>query len=165
MNTSGQGGNGARGGRPGNGSATGAARPPADAAGEVELALIGAGVRIKGDVEADIDLQIEGQVHGDVRCNTLILDERGIVNGSIVADRVRVAGLVEGGIEATDLAVEAGAHIKGDVSYSRLRISNGGIFEGTMTHRPLVEESGEEERLKLVSGDGTAKSQRVHYID
>jgi len=165
MNTSGQGGNGARGGKPGNGSAPGGGRGAADSADDSEVALIGAGVRIKGDVEADIDLQIDGQVHGDVRCNTLILNENGIVSGSIVADRVRVAGLVEGGIEATDLAVEAGAHIKGEVSYSRLRISNGGIFEGTMTHRPLAEEGGEEERLKLVSGDGAGKPQRVHYIE
>jgi len=164
MNTSGQGGNGVRGGKPSNGSAAGGPAT-ADAADDGDIALIGAGVRIKGDVEADIDLQIDGQVHGDVRCNTLILNENGVVSGSIVADRVRVAGLVEGGIEATDLAVEAGAHIKGEVSYSRLRISNGGIFEGTMTHRPLAAETGEEERLKLVSGDGGAKPQRVHYIE
>jgi cytoskeletal protein CcmA (bactofilin family) len=168
MSTSGH---GARGGRPGPGGAAG------DPAPSGEVAVIGAGVTIKGDVEAEIDLQIDGIVHGDVRCGTLIVNERGLVSGSIVAERVRVAGHVDGGIEATDLAVEAGAHIKGDISYSRLRVSNGGVFEGTMTHRPLAEEPTEAERLKLVNGgaggggvstsssDAPPKPQRVHYID
>jgi len=160
MNTTGQGGNAGRGNKPSN-----ATPAPADGPTEIDVAVIGAGVRIKGDVEADIDLQIDGHVQGDVRCGTLILNEHAVISGSIVADRVRVAGLVEGGIEAIDLAVEAGAHIKGEVSYSRLRISNGGIFEGTMTHRPIPAESGEEERLKLVSGEAPSKPQRVHYID
>ena len=163
MSTSG---NGARGNRSGPGGAA------EGSAGEV--AVIGAGVTIKGDVEADVDLQIDGTIHGDVRCSTLIVNERGLVAGSIAADRVRVAGRVDGGIEATDLAVEAGARIKGDITYSRLRVSNGGVFEGTMTHRPLVEETADAERLKLVNGTGggaitaaaeAPKPQRVHYID
>jgi cytoskeletal protein CcmA (bactofilin family) len=136
---------------------------PADA----ETATIGAGVTIKGDVEAEVDLQINGRVDGDVRCATVILDERAVVTGSIVAERVRVAGRVEGGIEATDLALEAGAHVKGDVTYTRLRISNGGIFEGTMKHRARAEEpAAETERLKVVNGTGDApQPQRVHYIE
>lgn len=158
MSTSGQIGNGARGGRPGGG---------ADGAASGEIGVIGAGVTIKGDVEAEVDLQIDGQVHGDVRCATLILTDRALVAGSITAERVRVSGRVEGGIEATDLAIEAGALIRGEVSYSRLRVSNGGVLEGTMTHRPLAEEPTEAERLKLVNtnGDAPAKPQRVHYIE
>lgn len=167
MTTSGQ---GARGGRPGPGG------PAGDASASGEVAVIGAGVTIKGDVEAEVDLQIDGTIHGDVRCGTLIVNERGLVSGSITAERVRVAGHVDGGIEATDLALEAGAHIKGDITYSRLRVSNGGVFEGTMTHRPLPQEGTEAERLKLVNGggggstassssDAPPKPQRVHYID
>lgn len=167
MSTSGH---GARGGRPSTGAVG------ADGSTSGQIALIGAGVTIKGDVEAEIDLQIDGQVQGDVRCGTLILANGAVVAGSITAERVRIAGQVDGGIEATDLAIEAGAHIKGDVSYSRLRVSNGGIFEGTMTHRPLAEEPTEAERLKLVNGGGggssssssseaPAKPQRVHYIE
>lgn len=148
------------------GGGTGSGTDGAVPVGE-ETATIGAGVTIKGDVEAEVDLQINGRVDGNVRCGTVILDERAVVTGSIVAERVRVAGRVEGGIEATDLALEAGAHVKGDVTYSRLRISNGGIFEGTMKHRSLVEEPAETERLKVVNGTGDPKQQqqKVHYIE
>jgi cytoskeletal protein CcmA (bactofilin family) len=164
MNTSGQGGNGTRNGKPVN-NGTASAGESVNGVTEIEVAVIGPGVRIRGDVEADVDLQIDGEVFGDVRCDTVLLSEGGVVSGSITAQRIRVAGRVEGGIEAADVAIEASARIKGEVSYSRLRISNGGIFEGTMTHRPLAAQgAGEEEKLKLVSPDG-AKPQRVHYID
>jgi cytoskeletal protein CcmA (bactofilin family) len=166
MSTSGQIGNGAaRGGRSAGAGAGGSGAEGGGAPGG-EIGVIGAGVTIKGDVEAEIDLQIDGMVHGDVRCGTLILSERALVAGSITAERVRVSGRVEGGIEATDLAIEAGALIRGEVSYSRLRVSNGGILEGTMTHRPLAEEPTDAERLKLVNnGDAPSKPQRVHYIE
>ena len=123
-----------------------------------EISIIGNDITITGNIEAEVDLHIEGTVHGDVRCVTLILGERSAVMGSIYAERVRVAGTVEGGIETTDLAIEAVARVKGDVTYSRLRIANGGIVQGTLTHKPLP-----ETKLTLVEGD--ADQAKVHYID
>ena len=127
------------------------------------IAVIGSGITITGSVDADVDLQIDGRVMGDVRCGTLLLSEDALVTGNIFADRVRLSGQVDGGIEATDVAIEPGAQIKGEISYSRLRISNGGIFEGSMTHRPLQEE-GEGERLKLVEQDARSPV-KAHHID
>ena len=129
-------------------------------AAETVMSVIGTGILVTGNIEAQVDLHIEGRVVGDVRCVTLILGERGSVTGSIFAERVRVSGSVEGGIETTDLAIEASAKVKGDVIYSRLRIANGGVIAGSMTHKPLDESA----RLKLVETDEAAKP-RVHYIE
>ena len=87
---------------------------------------------------------------GDVRCSTLVLGERSSVKGKVLAERVKVAGVIDGAIETTDLAVEATARVKGDVSFSRLRVATGGVIEGSMTHRPMAEPTAEESRLKLV---------------
>lgn len=130
------------------------------AAEEEVLSVIGTGILVTGNIEAEVDLHIEGAVVGDVRCATLILGERGTVTGSIFAERVRVSGTVEGGIETTDLAIEASAKVKGDVTYSRIRIANGGVIAGTMTHKPLDETA----RLALVESE-PAKAARVHYIE
>ena len=60
---------------------------PKDAAPqEPAISVIGAGISITGSVEADVDLQIDGRVMGDVRCGTLLLSENGVVAGNIVAD-------------------------------------------------------------------------------
>ena len=141
------------------------AAPAAATPREMPMSVIGSDILVTGNIEAEVDLHIEGRVQGDVRCSTLILGERSSVVGSIFAERVRVAGTIEGAVETTDLAIEATARVKGEVTYSRLRIANGGIIEGTMTHKPLDESA----MLKLVeepgakAGAGTAG--KVHYFE
>ena len=136
---------------------------------EAQLSVIGADILVTGNIEAEVDLQIEGRIVGDVRCATLILGERSSVSGSIYAHRVRVSGMVEGSVETVDLAIEASARVKGDVSYSRLRIANGGVIEGSMVHRPLTDEQAAElNRLKLVpetAPPASAAPPKVHYIE
>lgn len=128
------------------------------------MSVIGADILVKGDIEAEVDLHIEGRVQGDVRCATLILGERSSLTGNIFAERVRVSGTVEGGIETTDLAIESTARVKGDVTYSRLRIANGGIVQGSMTHKPLDEAAAEDASLKRVEAEPKAKP-KVHFIE
>jgi cytoskeletal protein CcmA (bactofilin family) len=125
------------------------------------MSVIGADILVTGNIEAEVDLHIEGRVQGDVRCATLILGETSSVVGKIFAERVRVSGTVEGAINTTDLAIESSARVKGEVTYSRLRIGNGGIVEGTMTHKPLEESTG----LKLVEESDTSGQAKVHYIE
>lgn len=117
-----------------------------DAADKNSASLIGPDIVITGNIEALSDLQIEGQVNGDVRCSTLVLGENGAISGSIFADRVRVVGSIDGSVQAKDLAVEATGRVVGDIIYERLKIVNGGIVEGNMKCRP-AQESG---KLKLV---------------
>jgi len=86
----------------------------------------------------------------------------------VFAERVRVSGTVEGGIETTDLAIESTARVKGDVTYSRLRIANGGIIQGSMTHKPLDESVAEDAKLELAEAAPRAKPEakpKVHFIE
>ena len=114
-----------------------------------QMSVIGADITITGNIEASVDLHIEGRVNGDVRCATLILGESSSVTGKIFADRVRVSGAVDGAIETKDLAVEATARVTGDIAYDRLRVANGGILEGQMRRKPVEEPAGDN-KLKLV---------------
>jgi cytoskeletal protein CcmA (bactofilin family) len=155
------------------GPATAARNGAGDAAGEENLmSVIGADILITGNIEAQVDLHIEGKVVGDVRCATLILGERSTVTGSVYAERVRVSGMVEGAIETTDLAIEATARVQGDVTYSRLRIANGGVIHGSMIHKPLADEAPDTARLKLVEAAPeiqapapTPAPPKVHHIE
>lgn len=128
------------------------------------MSVIGHGIVVTGNIEAEVDLHIEGRVQGDVRCATLILGDRGMVTGNVFAQRVRVSGVVEGGIETVDLAIEAAARVKGDVTYSRLRIANGGIVAGTMIHKPLEEGAAPAPNLNLVESE-PKEAPKVHYIE
>jgi cytoskeletal protein CcmA (bactofilin family) len=130
----------------------------------VNMSVLGPDIHVTGNIEAIVDLHIEGKVTGDVRCATLVMGAESAVTGSIKADRVRVSGLVDGAIDTTDLAIESSARVKGDVTYSRIRIASGGVIEGSLTHRPLMaEDSSEEKRLKLVDPQPQPEPKALYY--
>ena len=129
------------------------------------VSVIGADILVTGNIEAEVDLHIEGRVMGDVRCATLILGENSSVKGKVLAQRVRVSGIIEGAIETIDLAIEATARVKGEVTFSRLRVATGGVIEGTMTHVAREESAPEESRLKLVEPQPTKGKAKEHYFE
>jgi cytoskeletal protein CcmA (bactofilin family) len=133
--------------------------------GGSDVSVIGAGIAITGNIEASVDLQIQGKISGDVRCATLLLGEGSEIRGNVVAERVRVSGLVEGSIDTKDLAVEAPARIKGDVTYSRIKIANGGVVDGQMNYKRAEEEPGSGGRLRLVEEDAPPPRQAAVFIE
>jgi len=121
-----------------------------------QVSVIGADITITGNIEASVDLHIEGRVIGDVRCATLILGETSRINGGIQAERVRVAGAVDGSIETRDLAVEASARVTGEIVYGRLRVANGASIEGTLKCNPPAE-APSDAKLTIVGTKADAK--------
>lgn len=121
-----------------------------------KMSVIGADITITGNIEASVDLHIEGRVVGDVRCATLILGESSKISGGIQATRVRVSGTVEGSIETRDLAIEASARVTGEITYGRLRVASGAVIEGTMKCNPPAE-ANDEGKLKIVNAKPEAK--------
>ena len=113
--------------------------------------VIGSDITVTGNIEATVDLLIEGKVNGDVRCQTLLLGENSSIVGNVYAERVRVSGSVEGSIEAQDLAVESTGSVSGDVTYTRLKVATGGSVEGNVKCK---REAGK--KLKLVEPDAEA---------
>ena len=109
--------------------------------------IIGSGIFVDGNIEADVDLRIRGKVVGDVRCATLVLGEQGEIRGNVLAGRVRLSGRVEGAIETGDLGLEESARVKGDVTYSRVRMVKGAVVQGRMSH-VAREEAVEEEPVR-----------------
>jgi cytoskeletal protein CcmA (bactofilin family) len=129
---------------------------------ENDISVIGGGITVTGNIEATVDLDLQGKVHGDVKCATLILGEAAEIKGSVFAERVRASGTIEGSVETGDLAVEATARLTGDVTYSRIRIANGGIVDGKLIYRPAEGEGEQKLRLVESSAPSRKKADTVH---
>jgi cytoskeletal protein CcmA (bactofilin family) len=99
------------------------------------FSFIGPEVTVTGDVETGGRLHIDGKVVGDIRCASLTQGETGIVHGNIIADDARLAGLVDGAVEAGALHLEASARITGDVLYESVGIATGAQVEGRFNRR------------------------------
>ena len=107
-----------------------AAAPRAASSGGATFSVIGADVTIRGDIEAKTDLHVDGQVKGDIRCASLVQGEGSRIEGAIVAESARLAGEVQGAIEARHLVILKTARIDGDVRYEALTIEQGARVTG-----------------------------------
>ena len=108
------------------------ARP---SAGGSTFSVIGSDVVIRGDIEASVDLHIDGRVEGDIKCASLVQGESSHIEGAIEAETARLAGTVSGSITARELVVLRSARISGDVHYDALTIEQGAEVEGRFAHR------------------------------
>ncbi|MBO9580793.1 MAG: polymer-forming cytoskeletal protein [Sphingobium sp.] len=110
------------------------------------FSLLGSDVIIRGDVEARVDLHIDGQVEGDVVCAALVQGAESRIKGHVTAKTARIAGTIEGSITTEELIVEGSARISGDVTYQTIAIATGGQVDGKLTHK----DPGTQGDLKLV---------------
>lgn len=108
--------------------------------------LIGSDVSITGNIAAKGDIQIDGEVLGDIACASFSLGASGLVKGNVTAQRATLAGSVEGTVVATELVIERSARILGDVAYESISIETGARVDGRLSQKGAP--TGE---LKLVT--------------
>lgn len=107
---------------------------------------IGSDVSVAGNLNANGDLSLDGEVVGDVSCASFSLGASGRVKGNVTAQRATLAGTVEGTVIATDLVIEKTARVLGDVAYESISIETGARVEGRLSQKaPVASE------LKLVN--------------
>jgi cytoskeletal protein CcmA (bactofilin family) len=102
------------------------------------FSVLGPDVAIEGHIMAAIDLHLEGRVEGDVACKTLVQGPGSLIRGAVRAETARLAGTVDGSIEAGELVIEASARITGDVTYDKLTIEPGGQVNGRFSPRVVA---------------------------
>jgi cytoskeletal protein CcmA (bactofilin family) len=85
---------------------------------------------IEGGIDYPGPLVIEGTVLGDVNCLSLVVSERGIVEGTIKSETVTVMGEVTGEIFANELTLKAACSVNGSIVHKKLSLENGSFFEG-----------------------------------
>ena len=105
-------------------------QPARMANGSSTFSVIGPDVTIRGNIEATVDLHVDGKVHGDISCASLVQGEGSRIEGEIKAETARLSGHVKGRIEAKNLVVMKAAQIEGDVNYETLTIEQGAKVNG-----------------------------------
>lgn len=107
-------------------------------AGAPGLSFIGPEMTVGGDVVTTAQLHVEGRINAHVRAASLCQGASGVISGDILADEARLAGLVEGTVNAGTLIVEATARITGDVTYETISIAAGGRIDGRLARREAL---------------------------
>ena len=100
--------------------------------------MIGASIVIKGELSADEDLLIEGQVEGNISLNqnVLTVGEHGKVKAKIAAKTVVVVGKVwDSIIAAENVDIRDTSLVEGDIYTSRLAMAPGAYVRGRIDIR------------------------------
>jgi len=114
--------------------------------------IIGADLRIVGDLSSDGEIQVDGAVDGDIRTNSLLVGETAKIKGEIVADSVHVHGTVNGQIKARAVNLAKTARVVGDVLHEDLAIETGAFLEGHCKRLPDKQEAAEG-RINVVGSE------------
>lgn len=97
--------------------------------------MIGAKVKVNGDIVSAEDLLIEGEVSGTVTLtdNELVIGTSGRVQADINAKTVRIEGEVNGDIVGGErVVICASGNVQGNVSAPRVMLEDGGRFKGSI---------------------------------
>lgn len=100
------------------------AKPPAS--------ILSADLHIKGDLRTTGDIQIEGQVDGDIRAHLLTVGEGATVRGELVADDVVINGRIVGRVRGLKVRLTSTARVEGDIIHKTIAIESGAHFEGSV---------------------------------
>jgi cytoskeletal protein CcmA (bactofilin family) len=94
--------------------------------------VVGADVKIKGNLRSPSNITIYGQVSGQVDSDAnVLIGEGSEIEGGVKGNRIVISGKVLGNIEAMEhLELTASGYLQGDIKTSDLVIQSGAVFLG-----------------------------------
>jgi cytoskeletal protein CcmA (bactofilin family) len=94
--------------------------------------LISAGTTLKGDINSNHDLRIDGNVIGNVSSTAkIVIGASGTVEGDISGNQADIVGKVSGNIKTKDLLQLRGdCVVNGNVQAGKLQVEPTAIFNG-----------------------------------
>ena len=116
--------------------------------GNSELSLVAPGTVIEGKVRTEGSIRVDGKIVGDLVSKAdAAVGATGVVEGTVMAKNITLAGKVNGTVTATDkLILEGKSVLNGDIRASRLVVDEGAMFDGqcAMTNQPGTSKSGSQ---------------------
>jgi cytoskeletal protein CcmA (bactofilin family) len=94
--------------------------------------ILGQGCKVKGDIELDGTIRVDGEFSGSIACpETLIIGKSGLVKAEVKVKNAIIGGKLVGNIHATNkIELQSGSRVEGDIETGRLVIDEGVYFEG-----------------------------------
>ncbi len=101
--------------------------------------IISPDLKIVGDLKCTGDIQIDGTIEGSIAGGLVTIGEQAKVEGSIVAETVRIFGTVNGRVRAKTVLLDKTGKVIGDIAHEILTIEAGAHFDGRAQHLESVD--------------------------
>ena len=95
--------------------------------------IISEGTKIKGDIIANGDIRIDGELLGNISAKSkLVIGPNGKIEGQIICNNIEISGYIKGKVTASELInMKSTSQIVGDISAGKLSIEPGAVFSGS----------------------------------
>ena len=102
--------------------------------------LLSTDLFIKGNLTTTGDIQIEGEVEGNIKASLLTVGQNAKIKGEINTNELIINGFVSGTIRSKKVTLTSSAKVEGDIIHNTIAIETGAHFEGSIekTENPLV---------------------------
>ena len=121
--------------------------------------LMASDLNFTGDLISTGEVQIDGNVTGDIRVDTLIIGATGNIRGEITANKVRIHGKTIGQINAKSVSLAKTANVQGDILHEDLSIEQGAYLEGHCRRTEINSEIKDSENpISLLVKGGSKKN-------
>lgn len=127
------------------------AKPPAS--------ILSADLLVTGNMKTTGDIQIEGQVDGDIRAHLLTVGEGATVKGEVMADDVVIHGRIIGRVRGLKVRLTSTARVEGDIIHKTIAIESGAHFEGSVQRQDDPLTSGAKAKMPTGSTTGAEPEQ------
>ena len=99
-----------------------------------QVAAIGAGMTIKGEIRAKEELVVDGEIEGTLESQSLItVGANGKVHCNIKAREVIIFGSVRGNVDVSEkIAIREQGSLVGDIKTAGISIDDGAYFKGSI---------------------------------
>ena len=117
--------------------------------------IIGEDLTVTGNIISKGEVQVEGEIQGDIHCTSLVIGDKAQITGGVVAEDVVVRGRVVGSIRGVRVTLQTSSHVEGDVYHQSLAIEQGAFFEGKSrrSEDPIANKSETPARPEKSGGD------------
>jgi cytoskeletal protein CcmA (bactofilin family) len=102
-------------------------------------AMIGQGIRIVGEISADTNLRVDGEIQGRLVQSTqgVEVGESGHIVATIQAKIVKIGGEVNGDVAGTEkVIITRTGRVQGNLAAPRVVLEDGALFRGSIEMNP-----------------------------
>jgi len=92
--------------------------------------VIGPDLTINGNLVSKGEVQVDGEVQGDIHGTYVVIGEKARITGGIIAEEIVVRGHVMGSVRGKRVMLQSSSHVEGDIYHQALAIEQGAFFEG-----------------------------------
>ena len=104
--------------------------------------MIGDGTVIKGDIQSNGDIRVDGTLKGSVNTTgKVVLGKEGVIEGDVVCNDADISGEIKAKVSVSQLlSLKSTARLNGDIITNKLSIEPGASFTGSCSMGAVIKD-------------------------